>query len=94
MKVIDLSDVIAPHAEKKVIGIRPGEKMHEVLMTEEESKHAREFTDSFVIEPEYPFWNVKKLKGGKKLTKGFRYASDVNKKWYTQKDLKKIIKEL
>jgi len=94
MKVIDLADVIAPDAEKKVIGIRPGEKMHEVLMTEDESTHAQEFADSFVIEPEHPFWNVKKLKGRKELPKGFRYASNVNKTWYAKEDLKKIIKEL
>ena len=94
MKIIDLSESIAPNAEKKVIGIRPGEKIHEILLTEDEARHSREFDNYFVIEPEHPFWNINNLKGGKPLPEGFRYTSDSNKSWYTKKDLKKIIKGL
>lgn len=94
MKVMDLAEIIAPDTEKKVIGIRPGEKIHEILLTEDEARHSREFDDCFMIEPEYSFWNMNNLKGGKPLLEGFRYTSDNNKKWYTREDLKKIIKEL
>ena len=94
MKIIDLSESIAPNAERKIIGIRPGEKIHEILLTEDEAQHSREFDNYFVIEPEHPFWNINNLKGGKSLPEGFRYTSDSNKSWYTKKDLEKIIKEL
>jgi len=94
MKVTDLAEIVAPDAEKKVIGIRPGEKIHEILLTEDESRHSREFNDCFMIEPEYSFWNMNNLEGGKPLPEGFRYPSDNNKKWDPREDLKKIIKEL
>ena len=94
MKITDLADAIAPNAKKKVVGIRPGEKIHEILLTEDEAKHSREFNDSFVIEPEHPFWNSKNLMEGKKLPQGFRYTSENNNNWLTRDKLIKIIKEL
>jgi UDP-N-acetylglucosamine 4,6-dehydratase (inverting) len=94
MKIMDLAEAIAPEAEKKIIGIRPGEKIHEILLTEDEAKHSREFDDYFVIEPEHPFWNVNNLRGGKSLPEGFRFTSDKNEKWFTKKELISIIKEL
>jgi len=94
MKITDLADAIAPDAKKKVVGIRPGEKIHEILLTEDEAKHSREFNDSFVIEPEHPFWDSNSLKEGKKLPEGFRYTSENNNDWLTGDKLIKIIKEL
>ena len=94
MKIIDLAEAIAPEVEKKVIGIRPGEKVHEILLTEDEAGHSKDFDDSFVIEPEHSFWNADNLKGGKSLPEGFRYSSDKNDKWLTKNEIMKIIKEL
>ncbi len=94
MKIIDLADAIAPGVKRKIIGIRPGEKIHEILITEDEAKHSREFNDSFVIEPEHPFWEEDNLAGGKQLPEGFRYTSANNEKWITKGEIKKIIKEL
>ena len=94
MKIMDLAKAIAPDAQKKIIGIRPGEKIHEVLMTCDESRHSKEFEDSFVIEPEHAFWNKNNFNGGKKVTDGFTYSSDNNSEWLTQKELKKIIEKL
>ena len=74
MRVTDLAEAIAPGAKRKVTGIRPGEKLHEVLLTEEEAVHAREFDDHFVIEPEQPFWSREKGRGGKPLPAAFRYT--------------------
>lgn len=90
MKIMDLAQSIAPDAKIKITGIRAGEKLHEVLLTEDESRHAREFKDYFVIEPEHPFWTEKSLSGGKKLDGNFRYASDINSHWLTIDQLKKI----
>jgi UDP-N-acetylglucosamine 4,6-dehydratase (inverting) len=94
MKIIDLADAIAPGAKKMVTGIRPGEKIHEVLLTEDEARHSKEFDDSFVIEPEHPFWKKRQPDGGKKLQDDFRYTSENNKKWLTRKELIKIIEEI
>jgi UDP-N-acetylglucosamine 4,6-dehydratase len=94
MKITDLADVIAPRAKKEVIGIRPGEKVNEILLTEEEARHAREFDDCFVIEPEYPFWGKDDVEGGKLLPEGFRYTSDNNDWWLSKDELKRMVEEL
>ncbi len=93
MKVADLAEVIAPEAEKRVIGIRPGEKINEILLTEEEARHARDFGDYFIIEPEHPFWSHDNLKGGNSLPEGFRYTSDSNSQWLTKEQLEKMVEE-
>lgn len=94
MKIIDLAKTIAPKASKKIIGIRPGEKMHETLLTEEESKHAKEFDSYFVIEPEFSFWDEEKNnKNGKVLSQGFCYSSDKNTEWLSEEQIKEILGE-
>ncbi len=94
MSIVDLAEAIAPNAKRKIIGIRPGEKIHEVLLTEDEAIHSKAFSDYFVIEPEHSFWKGNHLKGGKKLTEGFMYSSDTNKEWLSKKQLNQIIKNL
>ncbi len=94
MKILDLAEAIAPDTEKKVIGIRPGEKLHEILLTEEEAKHSKELDDYFVIEPEHPFWSSKNLKEGEPLPEDFRYTSETNDRWFSREELTKVIKEL
>lgn len=94
MKVTDLIDVIAPSAKREAIGIRPGEKINEVLLIEEEARHSKEFDSYFVIEPEHSFWNKDNLGGGKSLPEGFRYTSGDNDRWLTKDDLKKMLKDL
>jgi len=93
MKITDLADVIAPKAKRKITGIRPGEKINEILLTEEEAGHAREFDDYFVIEPEHPFWEEKNVKNGKPLPEGFRYTSDNNDQWLSKDELRRMVEE-
>ena len=94
MKITELADAIAPGAKREVVGIRPGEKVNEILLTEEEARHAREFDDYFVIELEYPFWGKDNVKGGKLLPEGFRYTSDNNNWWLSEDELKRMIEAL
>lgn len=94
MKIASLAKVIAPKSKIKIIGIRPGEKLHEVLLSSEEAKHSKEFDKYFIIEPEHPFWGEDNFKDGKTLSDGFRYASDTNDKWVTKEQMKKILKKL
>ncbi len=94
MKIIDLADAIAPGAKKKFLGIRAGEKLHEVLITEEEAKHTKEFGDLFIIEPEHYLWDKDNFKDGRSLPDGFRYSSETNKNWITKEQIKEILKDL
>jgi len=95
MRVVDLIDALAPDCEKKIIGIRPGEKIHETLLSLEEARHSLEFKDYFLIEPEFSFWNQNGFNGeGSKLPEGFEYTSEGNKRWLTKEELLKMIEEL
>lgn len=91
MKVSELADVIAPGTKKEIIGIRPGEKVNEILLTEEEALHAKEFDNYFVIEPEFPFWKKENLAGGQTLPDGFRYTSNNNSWWLTKEEVRKML---
>jgi UDP-N-acetylglucosamine 4,6-dehydratase len=77
MRVADMAEALAPDAEYKIIGIRPGEKLHEVLLTEDESRHSVETDTGFVIVPEYASWGIEPIEG-EPLPEGFRYSSDNN----------------
>jgi len=80
MRISDLADALAPDAERRIVGVRPGEKVHEVLITENESRHARVLPDRFVIYPSFDFWgSAERL--GDELPPGFRYSSDANEEW-------------
>lgn len=81
MRVTDIAEALAPEAERRLIGIRPGEKLHEVLVTSDESRHAVELEDRFVVRPEYASWPIPKLATGKSLPDDFRYSSDTNTQW-------------
>lgn len=91
MMLMELAKTIAPSAKIEIIGIRPGEKLHEILITEDESRHSKEYETFFVIEPEYASWQKKDLPGGKGLAENFRYTSDSNSVWLTKNDLANLI---
>ncbi len=94
MKIVDLAETIAPDAKKKIIGTRPGEKLHEILLTKEEAKHAKEFDNYFIIEPEHSFWSKDNFEDGSHLSEGFEYTSDKNDKWLTKEQMRKILENL
>ena len=94
MRITDFADAIAPGVERVIIGIRPGEKIHESLLTVEEARHALEFDDFFVIEPEHPFWDTTRLDGGRPLPEGFAYTSDNNMDWLSKEQLLQMVKDL
>ena len=81
MRITDLAKIVAPDCEVEIIGIRPGEKLHEVLLTEDEARHSIDMEDYFVIEPELKFWNQNNGHKGKSLPEGFRYSSESNTVW-------------
>ena len=72
------------------IGIRPGEKLHEVLVSEDESRQALEFDRMFVIEPVDAPWGYTSREGGKRPARGFRYSSDGNDTWLSPDEMKEL----
>jgi UDP-N-acetylglucosamine 4,6-dehydratase (inverting) len=94
MEITELARAIASDAEREITGIRPGEKVNEILLTEEEARHSQEFDDCFVIEPEYPYWGKDRLEGGKTFPEGFRYTSDSNNWWLTIDELRSLVDEI
>ncbi|WP_179295650.1 UDP-N-acetylglucosamine 4,6-dehydratase (inverting) [Bacillus sp. FJAT-45350] len=93
MKVVDLAEAIAPECEIKIVGIRPGEKMHEAMINEDDARQTLEYDTYYVIQPEFPWWREEFSNGGKPLPEGFTYISDVNDHWLTVDELRELIKD-
>lgn len=90
MRVTDMAAALAPDAEIKVIGIRPGEKLHELLVTEDESRHAYEVDNGFIIMPEYPSWELQTPQNARELPGGFEYSSGGNDWWLGVEELREM----
>jgi UDP-N-acetylglucosamine 4,6-dehydratase len=91
MSIMDLADALAPECKHESIGIRPGEKLHELLVSEDEARNAVEFDGMFVIKPLHPFWDWGNGYGGEPLPSDFKYSSDTNEDWLTVDDLKSML---
>ena len=91
MRVTDLAAAMAPDAQVRYTGIRPGEKLHEALITVEESRHTKDHGDCFVVEPEQPFWEERRAASGTSVPEGFAYTSDSNDEWLTVEQLRGLL---
>jgi UDP-N-acetylglucosamine 4,6-dehydratase len=92
MKVADLAKAIAPDAHVNIIGIRPGEKLHEVLISEDEARNTVELDAMFVVQPAEAFWfGYSWQKRGKLLSDGYRYSSDNNREWLDVNGIRKFV---
>jgi UDP-N-acetylglucosamine 4,6-dehydratase len=92
MRVMDLAEAIAPGLPIQMTGIRPGEKLHEVLLTTDESRHAVELEDMFVILPEHPWWTEHSpWAEAKPVKSGFAYASENNDHWLGVDELRALL---
>ncbi len=95
MRVTDLADAIAPGVARETIGIRPGEKLHELLITADESRHAIDAGEVYVVLPEHPWWDAKGPAAfSNPIPDGFVYASDTNDVWLTVPELRAMLGEL
>jgi len=92
MKVVDLATAIVPEAEIEVIGIRPGEKLHEEMISVTDARHAVDAGGYYVVEPEMEWW-PKDEPYGESLAEGFSYRSDSNDWWLSLDELKAILEE-
>jgi len=95
MRVKDFIQVLAPECHLKIIGIRPGEKIHEILITPEEARHAKEYEDYYIILPEYDWWSRHGYYiEGKSLEDGFVLSSHKNRQQLDAEGLKKLLESL
>jgi UDP-N-acetylglucosamine 4,6-dehydratase/5-epimerase len=93
MNIMDLAEAIAPGCEVNEIGIRPGEKLHEVLLSEDEARQTVELDGMYVIKPHHPWWSEQNWQNARSLHNGFRYSSDTNPDWLTIDALRELLGE-
>ena len=92
MKMTDLAKAIAPEAKVRNIGIRPGEKLHEVLISEDEARSTVELEDMYVVQPQAALWfGYDWSKKGTLLEEGVHYASDNNTEWLTVEEIQAMV---
>jgi len=94
MKIMDLAEAIAPECKIKIIGIRPGEKLHEALTGEDEARNTISYRGMYVILPNMEWWSRKNYREGVKLPDNFIYSSDRNDQWLGVNELRDIVKHL
>ena len=95
-RIMDVAEAIGPECEKKVVGIRPGEKLHEEMITPSDSFYTYDLGKYYAILPSNPRWNLDEFKekfNAKKVSQGFRYNSEENTEWETVESLRALIKE-
>ena len=92
MNIMDLARTIGPECEIETVGIRPGEKLHEVMITKDDARNTIEYDTHYVIKPEFVFFNNRfKEDGGKPVSEDFEYNSRDNKQWLSPEELKELL---
>lgn len=92
MSIVDLAKAMAPDCLQKIVGIRPGEKLHEVMITEDDARFTIELEDRYVVQPALAWWSYKGYGDlGKAVPEDFRYASDNNPEWLDAAALKAML---
>jgi len=89
MKVIDLAEAVAPDCKIDIVGIRPGEKLHELMIPEDDARRTLDMGDYYIIQPEFNWWCAKHE--GRELPEGFEYSSDKNEQWLKVEELYSMI---
>jgi UDP-N-acetylglucosamine 4,6-dehydratase len=94
-RILDVAAALGPKCEHRVIGIRPGEKLHEEMITATDALQTLEFKDYFVILPSTPQWDPDALaaeRGGKKVADGFSYSSGANDQWLSVEEIRQLVR--
>lgn len=92
--ILDIAEAVAPECRVKIVGIRPGEKLHEALISEDDGRNTLEYESHYVIQPQFTWWgDALKNTGGRAVSEGFSYTSDNNSQRLTVEQIRHIIKE-
>ena len=96
MKITDLAEAICPGIPHQHVGIRPGEKLHEAMITNADALSTIELEDRYVIEPDFPYWTRRSFQedGYSKVDEEFTYSSDINSEWLGSDQLLEMLKQL
>ncbi len=97
VRVMDLARVIGPQCEHEIIGIRPGEKLHETLVSEDDARLTVELEDRYVIQPIHSYWkrhDSKHAEAGRPCDDGFRYSSDTNNRWLNDEEILQLVSDV
>ena len=94
VRMTDVAEAMLPGGKTRVVGIRPGEKLHEVMITDDDSRATLELPDRFVIEPTFEFWNHRSYttRGAVPVAETFRYASDSNTEWLCVEQIRDLLR--
>lgn len=95
-RIVDLAKAMAPQAEQVDVGMRPGEKLHEVMITEEDSRKAYDYGDYYIIYPQVDWWSMERhfTPGGELVSPGFQYSSEKNDKWLSVEQIAELLKKI
>ncbi len=93
MKILDLAEAVVPGCKTRNIGIRPGEKLHEVMISKDDSRNLYEIEDRYIKMPDFPFWKVEQPENSKLVKEGFEYSSDSNDRWLGVEKLREVLKQ-
>lgn len=93
MSITDLAEAIAPGCRHKVIGIRPGEKLHEMMISSDDSRNLYQIADRYIKMPDFPFWKTILPDNAVPVEEGFEYASNTNKLWLDVENLREILQQ-
>ncbi len=91
MRVVDLAEAVAPGLRIRYTGIRPGEKLHEALLTPEEARHTVDAGTCYIVEPEHPFWGDRTIPDASPVPEDFVYTSDRNTEWLDVDALRRLL---
>ena len=99
MRVMDLVPLILPKGGHEIVGIRPGEKLHEVMIPAEEARNCVDMGDHYILQPGHHWWNVSAFlervrEQGRPITEAFEYASNTNERWVTKDELRALVESL
>ena len=93
-KITDLATAIGPDCEQKIIGIRPGEKLHEMMISADDARLTRAFDDHYVIQPQFGWWaeRARSVRGGGDVREDFVYSSELNDDWLSVEQIRELVR--
>jgi UDP-N-acetylglucosamine 4,6-dehydratase/5-epimerase len=92
--ILTLADALAPDCERHIVGIRPGEKLHELMIGSDDARRTQDMGDYYVVQPEFPYWTSEHLSNGTPVDAGFCYQSDTNPQRLTVDEVRSLLASL